>query len=157
VQAYQEVGGMLGRLLLAFLAIRILSRRRLVRVFLVPGVVVIPLVFLFPAVSNIEVLKWGILVAGVLTVGQMSFWGNYLPLVYPTHLRGTGESFAANVGGSMIGTFAAVVTTQLAGFMPGATSFSHLAYAAAAVAFAVYGVGLVATFLLPDPEQKLPD
>ena len=43
-----------------------------------------------------------------MTVAQFSFWGNYLPRVYPTHLRGTGESFAANVGGRMIGTSAAL-------------------------------------------------
>ena len=42
--------------------------------------------------------------AGLFTVAQFSFWGNYLPRVYPTHLRGTGESFAANVGGRMLGT-----------------------------------------------------
>ena len=52
--------------------------------------------------------------AGLFTVAQFSFWGNYLPRVYPTHLRGTGESFAANVGGRMIGTSAAFVTTTLA-------------------------------------------
>ena len=48
-------------------------------------------------------------------MAQFSFWGNYLPRVYPTHLRGTGESFAANVGGRMIGTSAALVTTTAGG------------------------------------------
>ena len=42
--------------------------------------------------------------AGLLTVAQFSFWGNYLPTVYPVHLRGTGESVAHNIGGRMIGT-----------------------------------------------------
>jgi len=158
VQFFQETGGLLGRMLLAFLAIRILSRRKLMRVFLVPGLVVIPLVFIFPAVSNLEWLKWGVLVAGMLTVGQLSFWGNYLPRVYPTHLRGTGESFAANVGGRMIGTSAAVLTTQLANIMPGATPFTKLAYAAAGVAMLVYAVGLFASFKLPEPARdQLPD
>jgi len=41
--------------------------------------------------------------------------GNYLPRVYPIHLRGTGESFAANIGGRMIGTSFALLTTTLAG------------------------------------------
>ena len=27
--------------------------------------------------------KWGMFFAGVFTVGQLSFWGNYLPRVYP--------------------------------------------------------------------------
>ena len=157
VQSFQEFGGMLGRVLLAILAVRILGRRRLIRVFLIPGVIITPLVFLFPATNNIELLKVGIFLVGVLTVGQMSFWGNYLPLAYPTHLRGTGQSFAANVGGRMIGTFAAVVTLGLAGSMPGDTSFSQLAYAAAAVGFGAYAVSCVASFFLPDPGQKLPD
>ncbi len=157
VQFFQESGGLAGRLLLAFLAIRILSRVRLVRVFLLPGVAIIPLVFFFPAVNNLDLLKWGALVAGVLTVGQMSFWGNYLPRVYPTHLRGTGESFAANVGGRMFGTFAAVVTTQLATYMPAPTPFTRLAYAAATVALVVFAVGLIASTMLPEPAKDLPD
>jgi hypothetical protein len=89
----------------------------------------------------------------MLTVGQLSFWGNYLPRVYPTHLRGTGESFAANVGGRLIGTFAAVVTTQLATVMVGGTPFVKLAYSAALVAFTVYAVSLVASFWLPEPPK----
>jgi hypothetical protein len=130
---------------------------RLIRIFLLPGVAIIPLVFFFPAVNNLDLLKWGALVAGVLTVGQMSFWGNYLPRVYPTHLRGTGESFAANVGGRMFGTFAAVVTTQLATYMPAPTPFTRLAYAAATVALVVYAVGLIASTMLPEPAKDLPD
>ena len=58
---------------------------------------------------------------GLVTVAQFSFWGNYLPAVYPLHLRGTGESFAANIGGRMIGTPFAAVTQFLAlqTFIPG--------------------------------------
>ena len=52
--------------------------------------------------------------AGIVTVAQFSFWGNYLPRVYPLHLRGTGESFAANIGGRLIGTSFAWVTATLA-------------------------------------------
>ena len=158
VQLFQEMGGLSGRLFLAFLAIRILARRRLLRIFQVPGLLVIPLVFLFPAKSSLELLKWGIFLAGLFTVAQFSFWGNYLPRVYPTHLRGTGESFAANVGGRMFGTSAALLTTQLANVMPGLTSYTRLAHAAAAVAFLVYLVGFIASFWLPEPQQeKLPE
>jgi hypothetical protein len=153
VQSFQEIGGLLGRMLLAFLAVQIASRQRLIRIFLGPGLIVIPLVFLFPATSSLDLLKWGILLSGMLTVGQLSFWGNYLPRVYPTHLRGTGESFAANVGGRLIGTFAAVVTTQLATVMVGGTPFVKLAYSAALVAFTVYAVSLVASFWLPEPPK----
>ncbi len=66
--------------------------------------------------------------AGLFTVAQFSFWGNYLPRVYPTHLRGTGEGFAANIGGRMMGTGFAFVTTQLTNVMPGATPPTRLAY-----------------------------
>jgi len=153
VQFFQETGGLAGRIILALLAVHIVSRRKLLRIFQVPGLVVIPLVFLFPAMHDLQMLKWGIFFAGLLTIGQFSFWGNYLPLVYPTHLRGTGESFAANIGGRMIGTSAALLTTQLANVMPGAGASGKLAYAAAAVGFLVYAVGFAASFWMPEPTQ----
>jgi MFS family permease len=152
VQLWQEMGGLVGRFVLAFLAVQIVSRRRLVRIFQVPGLFLVPLVFLFPAINNLELLKWGIFFAGLLTVAQFSFWGNYLPRVYPVHLRGTGESFAANVGGRMVGTSAALLTTQLANIMPGGSPSTQLAYAAAVVAFGVYAIGLASSFFLPEPE-----
>jgi MFS family permease len=158
VQFFQEMGGLTGRFLLAFLAVRILSRRKLLRTFQAPGLIIVPLVFLFPAVKDLETLKAGIFFAGLVTVAQFSFWGNYLPRVYPTHLRGTGESFAANIGGRMIGTSAALLTTQFAKLMPGATPSVKLAYAAASVALLVYTVGLISSFWLPEPEkQELPE
>ena len=157
VQLYQELGGLLGRLALAFLAVRIVSRRALLRVFQVPGLILVPLVFLYAAVGSIDLLKWGVFVAGFLTVAQFSFWGNYLPRVYPTHLRGTGESFAANIGGRMLGTSAALLTTQLANVTPGATPPIKLTYAAAIVALLVYGSGFLLSFFLPEPEEKLPE
>jgi MFS family permease len=158
VQIFQETGGLVGRFLLAFLAVQIVSRQRLLRLFVAPALVIIPLVFLFPAVSSLEALKWCVFLAGTLVVGQLSFWGNYLPRVYPLHLRGTGESFAANVGGRMIGTFAAVVTTQLAAMMPGPTPFAKLAYAAATVAAVVYVIAIAVSFKLPEPARdQLPD
>src|SRR5499426_1121975 len=151
-QFIQEIGGLVGRFLLAFLAIRILSRRTLLRVFLVPGLILIPLIFIFPGTSDLRLLQYGMFFGGLFTVAQLSFWGNYLPRVYPTHLRGTGESFAANIGGRMIGTSAAVLTTQMTGLMPAGPPATKLAYAAAAVAALVYIVGLIASFWLPEPE-----
>ena len=158
VQAWQEFGGLAGRMLLALLAVRIVSRRRLLRIFQVPGLLLLPAVFVWAAVTDLDALKWGIFLVGLLTVAQFSFWGNYLPRMYPTHLRGTGESFAANVGGRMIGTSAAFVTTTLATSMPGVTPSVKLAWAAALVGFAVYAVGFAASFFLPEPKaQELPD
>jgi hypothetical protein len=157
VQAYQEVGGLVGRLTLAFLAVRIVSRRRLLRVFQVPGLIILPLAFTF-STSSLDFAKWGIFLAGFCTVAQLSFWGNYLPRVYPLHLRGTGEGFAANIGGRMLGTGFAFVTTQLSNITPGATPQTRLAYAAAIVGFGVYLAGSIATAWLPEPKgEKLPE
>ncbi len=165
VQTLQELGGLAGRFLLAFLAIRIVSRRKLLRVFQIPGLIIVPLVFLYPAVHDLALLKWGIFFAGLFTVAQLSFWGNYLPRMYPTHLRGTGESFAANVGGRMVGTSAALLTTQFVLMMGGGNpalnpveKAHYLAYGAAAVAFLVYAIGLIASFWLPEPaREELPE
>jgi hypothetical protein len=92
--------------------------------------------------------------AGLMTVAQFSFWGNYLPRMYPVHLRGTGESWAANVGGRMIGTSFAAVTAQLANVMPGAGPTVKLAYAAAAVGLFTYACGFLASFWLPEPSGE---
>ncbi len=153
VQLLQEMGGLLGRFVLAFLAVRIVSRRRLLRVFQVPGLFLVPFVFFYPAVHDLRMVQVGIFLAGLLTVAQFSFWGNYLPRMYPTHLRGTGESFAANIGGRMIGTSAALLTTQLANIMTGSTAFTKLAYSASAVALLVYAVGFLSSFWLPEPQR----
>jgi hypothetical protein len=106
---------------------------------------------------SVDVLKWGVFAAGLLTVAQFSFWGNYLPRMYPTHLRGTGESFAANIGGRMLGTSAALVTTTLANYTPGASPAAKLAFAAGCVATAVYLIGFLSSFFLPEPPEKLPE
>jgi hypothetical protein len=119
--------------------------------------VIVPFVFLYPALNDLGMLKWGAFAVGLLTVAQFSFWGNYLPRVYPTHLRGTGESFAANIGGRMIGTSAALVTTTLANHMPGDTAPMQLAYAAALVGTLTYIVGFIASFSLPEPQEELPE
>ena len=158
VQLWQEYGGLTGRFILATLAMLIVSRGNLLRLFQLPGLIIIPLVFWYPATNNLELLKYGVFLAGVLTVAQFSFWGNYLPRVYPTHLRGTGESFAANIGGRMIGTSAALVTTTLQPYVMGTSDPVKLAHTAAIVAFAVYAVGFIASFWLPEPKHdELPD
>ena len=155
VQTYQEIGGLLGRVLLAFLAARIISRRRLLHIFQVPGLVLLPIIFLLMPSTGLTLAQWGILIVGTLTIAQFSFWGNYLPRVYPTHLRGTGESFAANVGGRMVGTFAALLTnTIVMPWMPGATVPIRLAYASALVGGTVYVIGFIASFFMPDPKSE---
>jgi nitrate/nitrite transporter NarK len=158
VQAWQEIGGLLGRVLLAFLAVRIVSRRLLLRMFQTPALVLFPIVFLIAATTSVDWLKWGIFLCGLVTVGQFSFWGNYLPRVYPTHLRGTGESFAANVGGRMLGTSAAFLTTSLVASMPGGSPSVQLAQAAALVSTAIIVIGALTATFLPEPaREELPE
>jgi MFS family permease len=153
VQTFQEVGGIMGRFFLAFLAVRILSRRSLIRVFQVPGMFLLPLVFIFPATQNLELVKWGIFLVAFTTIAQLSFWGNYLPRVYPTHLRGTGEGFAANVGGRMLGNLMVAVTTGIVASMPGGDPATQLAYAAAAVGGTLYIISFITSFWLPEPKS----
>ena len=110
-------------------------------------------------------MKVGIFFVGLLTVAQFSFWGNYLPRVYPVHLRGTGEGFAANIGGRMIGTSMAYVVNNLAVGLAdksldkaatAAAAPANMAYAAATVAAGVLLVGSILSFFLPEPGLEDP-
>ena len=153
VTLWQELGGLLGRALLAILAIRIVSRRNLFRIFQIPSLFVVPALFVWIGsalqTDSLMMIKIGIFVAGVLVVGQFSFWGNYIPLVFPVHLRGTGESFAANIGGRVIGTAAAYLTIT---FSESATPDpARIAYVGACVAAAYAVVGTILTGMLPEP------
>lgn len=164
---FQEVGGLFGRFLLAFLALRIVSRRGLLALFIVPCLFYLPLLFYgFSRGENPEwfsfgglrftLLTVGTFFAGALVIGQFSFWGNYLPRVFPLHLRGTGESMAANIGGRLMGTSFAWVTATLAAqaWMPHPEGTAKLAFVAACV---VGGLGLAACLLLgflPEPPAE---
>src|SRR3954469_7460649 len=118
VASWQEWGGLLGRVALAALAVVIVSRRGLLRVFQIPALLIVPAVFWWIGGSlqsdNLNMVKAGIFLCGFFVVAQFSFWGNYIPLVFPLHLRGTGESFAANIGGRILGTMAAWITLTFA-------------------------------------------
>jgi len=155
VQSWQEMGGLVGRFALAGVVLVILSRQWQLRLFQIPGLFVAPLVFWFPATNDYELLKWGAAFAGFCTVAQFSFWGNYLPEAYPTHLRGTGGIFAANVGGRMLGTAMFPVTNYLSYVMPGPKDSNiPLAHAAAVVIGAVFLIGLILSFFLPEPSKE---
>ena len=154
VTKVQEVGGLAGRTLLAVLAVYIVSRRKLIRIFQIPGMIVLPIVFAYVATRDLQWLYVGMFFAGLFTVGQFSFWGNYLPRVYPVHLRGTGESFAANIGGRLIGTSFAWLTASLAVTNDRAYAPTKVALVAACVGFSVYLVGFIASFFLPEPPPE---
>src|SRR5690606_30708316 len=70
VQLVQEIGGLVGRFLLAALAVRIISRRSLLRVFQLPGLIIVPLVFYYAATHSLTWLQIGIFFAGLVTVAQ---------------------------------------------------------------------------------------
>jgi len=158
VQLFQEIGSFAGRLLFAFLVARIAAQKRLLRVFLVPGLIVFSCVYFFAATHSLRLLEYGILLAGLFVDGPFSLWGNYLPRMYPTHLRGTGESFVINIGARVIGASGVLLTTQLANIMPGASATARLAYSAGTLAVLAYSLSLVGSFWLREPEQaRLPD
>jgi MFS family permease len=157
-QVFQEVGTIAGRLLFAFLVVRIATQRRLLRVFLVPGLIVFSFVYFFAATHSLRLLEYGILLAGLLLNGPFSLWGDYLPRMYPTHLRGTGESFAINIGARVIGASGVLLTTQLTNIMPGASATARLAYSAGTLAVSAYFLSLIGSFWLREPESaQLPD
>ena len=83
VTKVQEVGGLVGHVILASLAVVIVSRRTLIRMFQIPGLIVMPVVFGLIATSSLSWLYAGAFFAGLLTVGQFSFWGNYCPGCIP--------------------------------------------------------------------------
>jgi MFS family permease len=153
VTTWQEFGGLAGRLLLAMLVVRVVNRRTLLRIFQIPALIFVPLLFWWISrnlqTESLLLIQAGIFLAGLLVVAQFSFWGNYIPLVFPLHLRGTGESFAANIGGRILGTLAAWITlTWSAAATPDP---ARIALVGAAVA-AGYGVlGGILTQWLPQP------
>ncbi len=158
VTLWQEIGGLLGRFLLAVLAVAIVSRRTLLRIFQIPALLFVPLLFWWVAgqlgdASSLRTIQIGIFVAGVLTVAQFSFWGNYIPLVFPVHLRGTGESFAANIGGRILGTAAAWLTITLSS--SDKPDPARVAIVGACVAGGYALVGALLTQFLPEPKKEI--
>jgi MFS family permease len=155
IQLYQELGGLIGRILLAVLLVVAITRRNLLRLFLVPGLVLFPVTYWMLYHQSAAAMQWGILLCGLMVVAQFSYFGEYLPKVFPLHLRGTGGSFATNVGGRMIGTSAAFLTTNIiAPMVGGKTTFDSVAFAAGIVGTAVFVLALAATFFLPEPKEQ---
>jgi hypothetical protein len=154
-QLWQEMGGLAGRIILAVLVVLAVARKTLLRIFLIPGLLAIPLTYFSLYHGGGAALNWGIAVCGLLVVAQFSYFGEFLPKVFPLHLRGTGGSFATNVGGRMLGTSAAFLTTNLvAPLMPGASTFDKVALAAGIVGTAVFLLGFLLSFFLPEPPAE---
>jgi len=158
VQSLAELGTITGRLLFPILVLRIASQKRLLRIGLIPGLVVFAWVYFFAATHGLLLLAGGVFMAALFMNGSFSFLWNYLPWVYPTYLRGTGESFAANLGGRVIGASAALLTTQFANVIPAAGAAARMAYAAGIVAVLAYTTALIGSRWLAEPERaQLPD
>jgi MFS family permease len=158
VQLYQELGGLAGRITLAILLLFAIRRGTLLRLFQAPGLIVIPLTYVFLFRHEPALFAWGMAAAGFMTVAQFSYFGEYLPKVFPLHLRGTGGSFATNVGGRMFGTSAAFVTTSLVAPHLSGSTFEQVATGAAIVGTAVFLIGFAASFLLPEPKpDQMPE
>ena len=160
VQLYQEMGGLIGRIILAILVIYGMSRVLLLKLFQVPALVMIPLTYmmLYHQGGSAFLLAYG--VCGLLTVAQFSYFGEYLPKVFPLHLRGTGGSFATNVGGRMIGTSMAVVTSNLVAPMlagKGPITPDIMAQSAGYVATTIAVIALVVGMFLPEPKAETAD
>jgi len=170
----QEVGGLIGRFLLALLAVRIISRRRLLRVFQVPGLLVVPLVFYF-----------------FLTVKNQHFFDINLTSLYMGEVPVTVVSLMVFRGGSVHGRLSSAsgeiicrastpytarhrgklrrqrgrprhwrrfwgVTNYLAFqvFSPGGSPESFTRGAAITALF-VFAAGLLLSFFLPEPKEEM--
>jgi hypothetical protein len=153
IQRWQEVGGLVGRILLAVCLLFIPSRT-LIRLFLIPGVVLLPVTYFFLVHKDYVVFATAIFFCGLLTVAQFSFLSEFLPRVFPLHLRGTGGSFATNFGGRMIGTMAATLNTEFLSKQFNGTPPMQVAQAAGVIGGSVYLIALIASFFLPSPQPE---
>lgn len=155
VQFLQELGGLAGRVLLALGLIFIANRRVLLWLFQIPGLIIIPVVWFWVYRNQSEYFGLGVFLAGACIVSQFSYFGEYLPKVFPVHLRGTGGAFATNVGGRMIGTAAAFLTTNLiAPMVTGSNIFEKVAFAAGVTGVSVFAIGFLFSFFLPQPPKE---
>jgi MFS family permease len=155
MQMIQESGGLVGRMALAWLVVAVVARRRMLRVLQVAALVAFPLTFAWVSGLGYTPLGFAVFLTAAITAAQFNFWGSYLPRIFPTYLRSTGESFAANVGGRIIGTTAALATTTLATRLtPSYGNGRALALSAAIIATTACVIGLIASRMLTEPESE---
>src|SRR5215813_3418289 len=158
VYMVQELGSLVGRLVFAMILAYIVKQQKLLRVFVLPATIIFCSAFFYASTHSLKLLMPAVFCAQLLFNGVMSFWGSYLPRVFPTHLRGTGESIACNFGGRAIGISAALLTTSLSNLMPGGTAAARLAHSAGTTAVCALAVLLIGSFFLPEPKgDQLPE
>jgi MFS family permease len=117
-------------------------------------VVLLPVTFVYLVSQDYVIFATAFFFCGLLTVAQFSFLSEFLPRVFPMHLRGTGGSFATNFGGRMIGTMAATLNTGFLSKQFHGTPPMQVAYAAAAIGGSAFVIALLASFLLPAPQDE---
>ena len=123
--------------------------------FIVPGIVFFALTYTQLYHTGGGAFAAGIFFCGLCVVAQFSYFGEYLPKAFPVHLRGTGGSFATNVGGRMIGTSAAYITSNLiAPMLSPHPMFDQYALAAGIMGISVFAIALVLSFFLPEPPRE---
>src|ERR1043165_5288885 len=155
VQFWQEMGGLFGRILLAILVVMVASSRTLLRVFVVPGLALLPITYFALYHQSADLFTAGVFCCGLLVVAQFSYFGEYLPKVFPLHLRGTGGSFATQVGGRMFGTSGAFLTTNvIAPMLSKQPTADHYAVAAGIVGGSVFLLALILSAALPEPKKE---
>src|SRR4051812_17628390 len=155
VQFWQEIGGLVGRILLALLVVIVASSRALLRVFVIPGLIAVPVTYFALYHQSTALFTAGVFCCGLLVVGQFSYFGEYLPKAFPLHLRGTGGSFATNVGGRMLGTSGAFLTTNvIAPMLSKQPTADHYAMAAGIVGVSVFLLALILSAALPEPTKE---
>ncbi|MDW8244726.1 MAG: MFS transporter, partial [Thermogemmata sp.] len=153
MQRWQELGGLTGRILFALLVVYVASQL-LIRLFLIPGLILFPLTYLVLYHGDFTLFCAALFLCGLVTIAQFSYVSEYLPKVFPLHLRGTGSSFATNIGGRMIGTMAAVINTELLAPLFSGENPQRVALAAAVIGTVVYAVALFTSFFLPPPRPE---
>jgi MFS family permease len=157
VHLHVDTGALIGRFILAGLVVWFIARRPMLRWLLVIGLGLYPFVFLGPALQDVDHFKYAVLLVTLVVAVQYSFWGNYLPRVFPLHLRGTGESFAMSFGARTFAPFMALLTANLATVMPGASPALKLAHSMALVAVVATVCALIISRWLPEPGAELPE
>lgn len=153
IQRWQELGGLTGRILLAVMLMFVPSRL-LLRIFVLPGIALFPLTYFELVKGDYFIFATAIFFCGLLTVAQFSYLSELLPKLFPLHLRGTGGSFATNVGGRMFGTMAATFNTEFLSQMFSGPNPMKVATAAAIIGGAVYLVAFIASFFLPEAKSE---
>ena len=131
------------------------SSGTVLRLFQLPGMIILPITFAFLITYSLNSAYIGMFLCGFLVVGQFTFWGNMLPKLFPIHLRGTGESFAANIGGRLVGTSFAWIATTIAAASFWPDDFNgptKMAYTAAGIGFLTFALGWIVAGFLPEPQ-----